>query len=139
MSEEENHEQKPKGFTKAYRRAEKLIGSQQRLLSLLQKAIKKIDLKSATLKTAKDELLTLVRLVKAYVSGNYRDVALKTILSAIAAIVYFVNPLDVLPDLLIGLGFMDDLTILGYVLKRFQGELDKFVEWERSHADGDKT
>jgi len=78
-------------------------------------------------------------LVKAYVSGNYRDVALKTILSAIAAIVYFVNPLDVLPDLLIGLGFMDDLTILGYVLKRFQGELDKFEEWERSHADGDKT
>jgi len=83
MSEEEKHEQKPKGFAKAYRRAEKLIGSQQRLLSLLQKAIKKIDLKSGSLKTAKDELLTLVRLVKAYVSGNYRDVAVKTILSAI--------------------------------------------------------
>ncbi|MCY1373419.1 hypothetical protein D9M69_606940 [compost metagenome] len=47
----------------------------------------------------------------------------------VGALIYFVTPLDALPDWLVGVGFADDLAVMAWVLKTWSGELDAFRAW----------
>lgn len=38
----------------------------------------------------------------------------------VAALAYFVMPVDIVPDFLTGIGFLDDATVLGYALQSVQ-------------------
>ena len=68
-------------------------------------------------------------LCAAWFSGCYRAVNKSTLLSVVAALVYFVTPLDVVPDWILGAGFLDDLAVLAWVLKKFHDELESFRLW----------
>jgi len=74
----------------------------------------------------RDDLITLVDLLRAYVRGEYRDVPTRTLLLLVAGVLYFVTPLDAIPDVIPGLGFVDDVTVLTYVLGLIRGEIDRF-------------
>ena len=52
----------------------------------------------------KEQLLRMIALVKAYVSGDYREVSTQTMVTVVAAILYFVVPFDAVPDFLFGWG-----------------------------------
>lgn len=51
-----------------------------------------------------------------------------------AGILYFVTPLDLVPDAIPGAGLLDDVTVLAFVIARLEGELARFSAWERSDA-----
>jgi DnaJ like chaperone protein len=42
-----------------------------------------------------------------------------TVILIILAILYILNPFDILPDLMIGLGWLDDAVILGLLIRYF--------------------
>jgi uncharacterized membrane protein YkvA (DUF1232 family) len=81
-----------------------------------------------------DQIKRLGRLVRAYADGSYRDVHAASVVLAVAAILYFVAPLDLVPDAIPGAGLVDDATVLAFVLARLQLELDRFAAWEQSRA-----
>ena len=82
----------------------------------------------------KDKVFTIGRLAKAYASGKYRDVPWKTMVILLAAVIYFINPLDLIPDLIPVAGMTDDFAILLWVYNSIEEEIDKFVAWEESQA-----
>ncbi|MDP4651837.1 MAG: DUF1232 domain-containing protein, partial [Haliea sp.] len=53
----------------------------------------------------------------------------------VAAVVYFVMPVDVVPDILLGFGLLDDAAILGWTLRTLDVDLKRFRAWEASRAD----
>lgn len=57
---------------------------------------------------------------------------MQTILWAIAAIIYFVNPFDVIPDFIPVVGYVDDSTVIAFVINSIRKDLDDFLKWERS-------
>ncbi len=73
---------------------------------------------------------TMLRLIRAYYQGNYRDVAESTLVVIVAAIIYVVNPLDLIPDAIPALGFLDDATVLALAVRRTRQTLDDFMTWE---------
>lgn len=77
-----------------------------------------------------DELKSLIRLIRAYASGEYREVRLDHLVLIVSGIVYFVSPMDLLPDVLGPLGFGDDGVVLAYVLRVVAEELEAFRVWE---------
>lgn len=77
-----------------------------------------------------DDVQTLVRLVKAWASGRYRVVPTNTVVAVLGALVYFMLPLDTLPDFIFMFGFLDDALIIAHVVKRFSGDLAAFRAWE---------
>ena len=81
-----------------------------------------------------DQIKRLGRLLRAYANGSYREISLGNIVLVVAAILYFVTPLDLVPDALPGAGFVDDATILAFVLARLEAELAQFAAWERADA-----
>ncbi len=74
----------------------------------------------------REDLTTLVALLKAYATGEYRDIPTKSLILGAAGILYFVTPIDVIPDFLLGIGYLDDLTVLTYVIGIIRGEIERF-------------
>ena len=74
---------------------------------------------------------TIGDMVVDYAKGNYREVPLNTIIGATAALIYFLSPIDVLPDVVAGLGQLDDIAVIAFAVKSISHDLDKYREWKR--------
>jgi len=79
----------------------------------------------------RNDLATVLRLTREAAAGRYRRVPKRALVALIAGIVYLVNPLDLVPDVLPLVGFADDLAVLLWVTRQFRHELDEFLAWER--------
>ncbi len=126
-----------KFFNAALRNAASTAVRPSRLLALLPRLAMKLkdtDWKDVNAISAKERFFVLGRLIKAYALGHYREVPWKTILLIVAAVIYFVNPLDLIPDLVPLTGLTDDFAILLWVYNTVSNEIDKFLRWEKSHA-----
>jgi uncharacterized membrane protein YkvA (DUF1232 family) len=115
------------------RRAEHLLRHPEELLRTLGEALRKAYAKRSVLVHIFEEFLLLFRFVKAWVVGDYKDTDRGTILWAILAILYFLSPLDLLPDIFPG-GYIDDIYVISFILRRIQVDLDKFRAWEKSKS-----
>lgn len=73
------------------------------------------------------DVKTLIALVRAYFKGTYRAVSWKTIAVALGALIYFVAPIDGVPDFIPFVGYVDDAVIVAWVLRRLRVELDAFT------------
>ena len=81
-----------------------------------------------------DRIKLLGRLVRAYANSTYREISVGNIVLIVAAILYFVTPIDLIPDAVPGAGLMDDATVLAFVLAKLELELDRFSAWEKAQA-----
>lgn len=122
-----------RAYQKAKSRVTEIISSPERLIELIKNAQAKV-LKNAEGKLSGviEPITTAFRLLKAYASGEYREVSTETILLLVASIIYFVMPFDVIPDILVGLGFADDAALLAWTLRSISEDLSRFEEWEKN-------
>jgi uncharacterized membrane protein YkvA (DUF1232 family) len=125
-------------FTSALGHAASVLGRRGRLLALLPQLAMKLretNWRNVNAASAKDKFFVLGRLVKAYAMGHYREIPWKTLLLIVAAIIYFVNPLDLVPDLLPITGLTDDFAVLLWVYNSVSHEIDKFLNWEKNKIE----
>ncbi|WP_333641757.1 YkvA family protein [Mesotoga prima] len=71
-----------------------------------------------------------IEMVKEYFQGNYREIPVKTIILITAALIYFVSPVDAIPDFLIGIGFVDDGAVIAYVFSALNEDIESFKTWK---------
>jgi uncharacterized membrane protein YkvA (DUF1232 family) len=76
-------------------------------------------------------LTALLRLFRAYIRREYVKIPWSSIVVIVAAIIYFVSPIDLIPDFLPAAGFIDDAAVIAFVLGQIKSELDAFLAWER--------
>lgn len=74
----------------------------------------------------------LLALVKDYFTGAYREVPYWVVGAAALALVYVLSPIDAIPDIIPGLGYLDDATVLAFCLKLVETELNKYKEWKKT-------
>lgn len=121
-------------FNFALKRAPSVLGKKGRVFMLLAKMgdkLRHVNVKDINIR---DNFFILGRLLKAYTLGRYREIPWKTLLLVTAAILYFVNPIDFIPDWIPVLGFTDDFGILVSVYTSISKEIDKFLTWEKSQV-----
>lgn len=112
-------------------KAEEYLKDREKAEDLLKKAQAKMeDKRSGPLKEVWDSLAGLCRLVKRYVRGDYRETPWYSIVTMVAAIVYFVAPIDAIIDAIPVLGYFDDAGVLAWTAKTFKDDIDAFIEWE---------
>jgi uncharacterized membrane protein YkvA (DUF1232 family) len=121
-------------FDFALNRAPAILGKKARALMLLTKMGAKLRHVNFKDINVKDKFFILGRLLKAYILGRYREIPWKPLLLVTAAILYFVNPIDFIPDWIPGLGLTDDFGILVSVYSSISNEIDKFLTWEKSQV-----
>lgn len=118
--------------TKFVRIAKDLMDNPQGLKFKLESAGEKIKKGSVAdaLGIYVDDLKTLIRMAKCWVSRKYTGMETQTILYTIVAVVYFVTPTDFVPDFILGIGFIDDIAVISWVLGLIKVDLEKFKRWE---------
>jgi uncharacterized membrane protein YkvA (DUF1232 family) len=127
-------EKEPKGFSSAYEKAKDWINSPGKVSDLVKRAGKKINLNDGTIKKFADDVKTLGRMLMMHQKGLYRGLSTRNLVYVLAAIIYFVNPFDLVPDFLLGIGFLDDATVIAFVMSRLGKEITKFKEFEASNT-----
>ena len=122
--------QQPRGFAQAQNQAESAARDKNKTKQILHDALNKAYRNRAQLKSVWDDLMAVCRMLKAWSKGDYQSVPWKTIVLSLATIIYFLNPFDVAPDFIPGIGYLDDAVVLGFVVNSIKKELDKFLRWE---------
>jgi uncharacterized membrane protein YkvA (DUF1232 family) len=71
------------------------------------------------------------RLIRATLDGTYSGTTPKRLALVAAAVVYVVSPVDLVPELLLPvLGAADDAVVIGWAIKAFIEETDRYLTWE---------
>ncbi|MCO4783352.1 MAG: DUF1232 domain-containing protein [Candidatus Cloacimonetes bacterium] len=110
--------------------AEELAKDKDKVFETLNKASKKTKNRKNRLHQAKDNIDTLIRFIKACVSGEYKNFVKTNMILALSAILYFISPFDAVPDVIPTFGFLDDMAIIAFVISIMKEELEAFSKWE---------
>lgn len=121
-------------FKLALSQAARLLGKPGRIARIIAQLAAKISLVDWSAEGRahlKAQVSLMGRLLKANLTGSYRIKSTRLLVGLLAACIYFINPFDLVPDLLVGIGLVDDMAILGWVLSTASTELRAFEEWEK--------
>lgn len=80
------------------------------------------------------DIAIMASMVRAYAKKQYTEVSVATILLAIAAVIYVVTPIDLIPDAIPVVGFLDDAGAVVLVLSMLDSDLQKYVEWQKEQG-----
>ena len=111
--------------------AEKIAGSKGSTLSLLASVMKYL----ADPRVRKEVIGLLERLglimamIRDYFAGHYRKLPANTLVALIGALIYFVSPVDTIPDIIPGLGYLDDAGVIAMVFMNFNNDIKAYKKW----------
>lgn len=123
-----------RAFDVSRRAAATVIRRRFRLLRLLSGAYSKLGLHGDALGRVREDFETMMRMTRSWALREYRHVPWKSLVYVVGAIIYFVNPVDLIPDVLIGIGFIDDAAVAAAVVRAVHDQLESFREWEERAA-----
>lgn len=92
-----------------------------------------VYLRKKGLKSVSEYLTLMVNYVKDVAAGRYKGYSKTHLTLIVAAILYVVSPLDVIPDFLIVAGLIDDAAIIVRVFNEIGKELDKYKDVSREN------
>ncbi|MBW0148408.1 YkvA family protein [Marinobacter arenosus] len=100
-----------------------------------QRAIEEKVKGSGRLKRFSADIKLMFSMIRDYWYGNYRSVPWKTIAAVAGALLYVLNPLDVIPDLIFGFGFLDDAGVVALCLKLVESDLHRYAAWKEQQEN----
>ena len=113
------------------------------------KAEKDIDEKIVNNKSLFERIFSKVKVLKKFYADvkiliemiidwrkrKYNEISKKTILILCGALIYVLFPFDIICDDIPLLGFVDDATVIGYILKNCSVEINKYRNWKKYNID----
>ena len=122
-----------KRVLKILRKAMRVINEQSQVKELLwqvSQKLQKINGSNKQINELMDLIQLFLRMIKKSLAGEYSAFSHKTLLSFVFGLLYFVTPMDVVPDFIPLLGFSDDLSIVYFIIKNFKLDIEAFKVWE---------
>jgi uncharacterized membrane protein YkvA (DUF1232 family) len=117
------------------RKVEVIVRQEQKLVELVQNVVVKLSKVANNPKVKKfiQPVQIFIRMIKAHFRGEHK-IAFSTLGLIVLALVYFLSPVDLIPDFLGVLGFADDLSVVMAVYAKVKDEVEQFLEWERTQG-----
>lgn len=112
-----------------------LVRQEQKIVELIQNVgakLGKLACNSKVMKLA-EPVQVFIRMIRAHIKGTHK-ISLSTLGLIVLAMVYFLSPIDFIPDFLGIIGFADDLSVVLAVYAKVKDEVDGFLEWERTQV-----
>lgn len=102
----------------------------ERLLQRLEKKLENVPYIGTQLSVVP----VLASLLKSYIQGEYKDVPIGTIIAIISALVYFVSPIDILPDSIPIVGYFDDAAVVAACWKLVDSDVKEYKAWRTKNG-----
>jgi len=81
-----------------------------------------------------EKLRMMIRMLRAYIRGEYRDIPWKSLILIIGALLYFLVPIDIIPDFIPATGFVDDVAVILLVFKTISDDITAYRQFESEKA-----
>lgn len=87
--------------------------------------LKNAEETAANLGKYSNDFLLILRMIRDVFYGNFKlnPIDLATI---VALIVYVISPVDAIPDFIPIVGFIDDISLIGYILVKYKNILEDY-------------
>lgn len=118
---------------KGYEPAKKLLNDPDKIEKFLQRLEKKLK----TVPLAGDRLAkipVMASLIKSYIKKEYTDIPIGTIIAITSALIYFVSPIDIVPDVLPGIGYVDDALVIAVCWILVETDLEEYAKWREDNG-----
>lgn len=70
-----------------------------------------------------------IQLIRDFTTKKYTKILLGSIIAVVSALIYFLNPIDLINDALIGIGYVDDAAVIGACLKLIDKDVEEYLKW----------
>lgn len=115
--------------TKNKGKAEEILSDKKKAKSFLDDVADKLN-NVPIIGELVEDIALLVKLVTDYIDGKYTEIPIATIIMIIAALLYMLSPIDLIPDFIPGLGYLDDAAVIAFVLKGIHSDIQTYREWK---------
>lgn len=109
--------------------AEEIITDENKTRAFINKVIKKLG-NIPIIGPLFEDIPLLCDLVIDYVTRKYTEIPLASIITIVAALVYFLSPIDLIPDFLPIIGYVDDAAVIGFAISAVHNDLQSYKVWK---------
>ena len=74
----------------------------------------------------------LAALVRDYRRGTYRTIPFRSVAAAVFTLLYVLSPVDLIPDVIPVVGYLDDAAVVGLCLSMLERDLAAYKVWRES-------
>lgn len=109
-------------------KAEDLLKDKNKMehfLERLERKLSKIPLAGKYL----SDVPVFISLVKDYINKEYTEIPMGSIIAIISALIYLVNPMDLIPDVIPGIGYLDDAAVIAAAYLLVHDDIEEYREW----------
>ena len=92
--------------------------------------IKKLFKRVKVLAKYCNDLCEIFELLRDRVAGVYKETPWTTIAALTGALLYVLSPIDLILDIIPGIGFLDDAIVIGLAIKLALSDLEKYRVWK---------
>ncbi|MFT4856682.1 MAG: uncharacterized membrane protein YkvA (DUF1232 family) [Algoriphagus sp.] len=112
-----------------------LVRQEEKVRELLVNVGKKINQagQNQYVKRLIEPVSVFIRMVKSHLNGEHK-LSGSTLGLIILGLVYFVSPIDIIPDFLGFFGFADDFSVILAIYAKVKEEVGDFLDWERTQS-----
>lgn len=114
-------------------KAKRLADDDTKISKLLDEVKEKLGgiVKSERLNELFSTIEVFIRMLKSYINGEYRDYPKRSLTLILFGLIYFLIPLDMIPDFIPITGFLDDLTVILWIFRSIQKDIIAYLDWEQ--------
>jgi uncharacterized membrane protein YkvA (DUF1232 family) len=115
------------------KQAENLAKHEEKVRTLISSVRNKLQRlgQSQTFKRLVEPVSVFIRMIKAHFNGTHK-LASSTVGLILLGLIYFLSPIDIIPDFLGFVGFADDISVVLAIYAKLKDEISDFLEWERT-------
>lgn len=113
---------------KGFKKAEEILEDEDKLekfLNRLENKLKKVPVGGEILSMVP----VMISMLRSYFKKEYKDVPIGTLIALISALLYWLAPVDVIPDAIPLAGYVDDATVITACLKLINDDLKEYKAW----------
>ena len=94
----------------------------EQLLQRLEEKLKQVPIAGDAL----SNIPVLASMVRSYACKDYPNIPLGTMVAIISALIYFLSPIDLIPDAIPGVGYVDDAAVIAACLAMVQSDIAEY-------------
>ena len=117
-------------FKKSESKASVILKDKSKASDTIKEALGKAVTNKGELEGVWAKMVLLFAIARDYVNGDYTEIPKRSIVAILGGLIYFLSPIDVVPDFVPVLGFIDDVFVLNLVYKQVLKDLEKYKIWK---------
>ena len=95
----------------------------------------KIKSKLKYLQDFKNQIILLFQLLKDYKNKRYKQTPWLSIAAIVFVLLYILNPLDLIPDFIPFVGYIDDASVIAVTYKMINSDIENYQIWKKENQE----